>query len=46
MEKCGNCKHCRYDWELSEYICQNEESDNYGLETDYEESCAAWEERD
>ena len=45
MNNCGNCKYCSYDWELSEYVCHNEDSDAYGLETDYNESCGEWEER-
>lgn len=34
---CSKCKYCQYSDE--EYICDNEESENYGLETDYDGTC-------
>lgn len=42
-ELCGTCVfHVR---EGDEWVCTCEESDNYGLETNYEEFCFEWEER-
>lgn len=37
MNKCGNCEFAKYNG--TDYICENEESEMYGLETDYDESC-------
>lgn len=38
-EVCGNCRHKTYDREENAFTCDNEESENYGLEIDYNDSC-------
>ena len=41
---CGTCRYHRridaIDWD-----CKNKESEYYGLETEYEDTCEEWEER-
>lgn len=34
---CGNCKYRKYI--DGEWVCDNEESENYGLETDFSDDC-------
>lgn len=34
---CGNCKYHKYIDD--EWVCDNEESENYGLETEYADGC-------
>lgn len=41
---CGTCRH-HLPLPLDEWICDNEESENYSLETGYEDSCADYESR-
>ena len=42
---CGTCKcHCYANLD-GDWICENEESENYMCWTDYEDSCDEWEER-
>lgn len=41
---CGNCKFSEY--QNGEYICTNENSDDYGLETSHNDECEECEERD
>ena len=36
---CGNCKYNEYDVESEDFICKNEESEYYGVETFYEDTC-------
>lgn len=38
-EVCGVCRHKTYDREEKAFTCGNEESENYGLEIDYNDSC-------
>ena len=46
QECCGTCKHSRFDRELNDFACHNEESEYYGIETGYEEpACEEYEER-
>lgn len=40
-ECCGNCKFNKYG--DGEFFCSNEESDVYGCETSYNESCEDFE---
>ena len=43
-EVCGTCKwNCRSD---GEYCCGNDESENYGVPTLYDDSCEDWEEKE
>lgn len=47
-EMCGNCKwHCRgfYNGIDDDYTCENEDSENYTLVTDFEDTCLDWEGR-
>ena len=53
MEKvCGNCKWNRYDWDGSGvrnqggFYCGNEESENCGVPTFYDDTCEEWEEKE
>lgn len=40
------CSNCFYNGKCGgEYICMCPESDLYGLETGYDDSCEQWEER-
>ena len=43
---CGNCKHNKYDLKDEVFTCNNEDSAYYGLETEYEDSCEDFEERE
>lgn len=36
---CGNCVYNQHDADVGEYICANEESDAYGCEIGYADSC-------
>lgn len=38
---CGNCKYRKYI--DGEWVCDNEESENYGLETDFSDDCMDYE---
>lgn len=40
---CGNCKYHKYI--DGEWVCSNEESEYYGLETDYVDRCVDYEVR-
>jgi len=42
---CGICKHHR-KWCDTDYTCNNPDSDDYGLETDYEHVCEEYEAHD
>lgn len=42
---CGNCLYHRKDRDSNEWTCNNEESENYGLETGYCDWCQNHEER-
>ena len=42
IQICGNCKYNRYCYENSGFTCACDESDNYGLETFYDEVCDCW----
>lgn len=44
MGKCGLCEYSKYA--DGEFWCCNEESDLYGLETDYSECCTEYEPKD
>lgn len=49
MECCGNCKYHmpqRKAGKLCGFTCDNENSDCYGLETEYKDSCMDFEERE
>ena len=40
---CGTC--CWHEYCVGEWICDNEYSDSYGVETDYNDTCPDWEEK-
>lgn len=43
---CGRCKFNIFDHECSEFVCDNPESDAYGVGTAYCDSCTEWENRE
>lgn len=46
MEKkkvCGTCKHSKSEVPFGEFYCDNEESDCYGCECMYDDSCIDYE---
>lgn len=46
---CGNCNHHTPPYKSGQLIgwtCNNEQSDNYGLTTEYGDRCSDYEERD
>ena len=48
-ECCGTCKHHKRPWivgRLTEWICENEGAENYGLATEYGDFCIDYEERE
>ena len=51
-EVCGNCKHNKRDFSkpqnscYSEFCCGNEDSDNYGVPTFYDDACDDFEEKE
>lgn len=45
-ECCGTCRHCRKENESSEWICVNDLSDYYAVETEYGFCCEKYEERE
>ena len=46
-EICGTCKHHKPDlFDGEDWRCDNERSQHYCLETDYQDSCEDWEERE
>ena len=44
-ETCGNCKYNRYDPVNESFYCGNTDSEYYGCESFYEDTCDEWEER-
>lgn len=47
MECCGKCEYHKLEQigNSAEWVCANKESDNYGMETEYRESCEEFKER-
>lgn len=48
-EVCENCKHNKRSNDghgNTEFCCRNEESENYGLPTLYDDTCDEWEEKE
>ena len=48
-ECCGNCKYNKRDWTNKnnhDFYCGNEQSDNYGYNTAYLDSCDDFEEKE
>ena len=51
-EICGECKYNKIDFSkpqnsgYAEFCCGNEESDNYGVPTMYDDSCEDFEEKE
>lgn len=51
-EVCGNCKHNKRDFSkpqnenYSSFCCGNEDSENYGVPTFYDDVCDDFEEKD
>jgi hypothetical protein len=51
-EVCGNCKYNKRDFSkpqnagYAEYCCGNENSEEYGVLTFYDDTCDEWEERE
>lgn len=46
MACCGLCKYNEYSVEYDWFVCDNEDSDCYGLETTYEDCCEEFEEKE
>lgn len=47
IEDIGCCGTCRFSqYYQGDFVCGCEESDNFGLETDYTESCSEYEEKE
>lgn len=44
-ECCGTCCYNKKDWQTKEFCCGNEDSENYGLQTFYDDGCEDWEEK-
>jgi len=44
--ECGACKYNRYDPVEQAYYCDNQESDNYGVFTAYDDNCEDFEEKE
>lgn len=44
-ESCGNCKHHK-PMAQDTFVCDNEESEGYGLETSYDDYCGEFEEKE
>lgn len=42
---CGTCLYSRYNHLKGGFFCNNEASENYGLETEYADSCMEHESR-
>lgn len=42
---CGECIYSKFDREIHEFYCSNEDSDNYGISTAYNDSCPEGEKR-
>lgn len=46
-KECGSCKYNKRDWDHSEdFYCENEESENYGASTFYDDTCNEWEKKE
>lgn len=45
-ECCGNCANCKRDCETMEWVCTCEDSEAYGLETEFMDYCDEYCERD
>jgi hypothetical protein len=51
-EVCGNCKYNKRDFSkpqntgYAEFCCGNEDSEEYGVPTFYDDSCDEWEEKE
>lgn len=41
---CGTCLYSCFDKEVRDYVCTNENSENYGVPTCYRETCDSYEE--
>lgn len=44
-ERCGTCRHHRFDPWDEEWVCENPASDCYGCVTEYGDVCEDYEER-
>jgi len=40
---CGKCRFSMFDPVQKDFICANEDGDNYGLTTMYDDGCEDWE---
>lgn len=45
-ECCGICRFCRKSVETGEWVCTNDLSDCYAMETEYNYQCEDYEERE
>lgn len=43
---CGTCKYNHYSCREGHFTCDNDDSEYYGLETDYDDYCIDAEEKD
>ena len=37
---CGECKYHKYDDENDDWVCDNPEAEDYGIETPYQGGCS------
>lgn len=45
-ECCANCKYNKYVKFTDDFICDNEDSEGYGLSTSYDDYCGEFEEKE
>jgi len=43
---CGTCRWNQFDRMCSEFVCDNPESEGYGCQTMYCDSCEGWESKE
>ena len=46
MKCCGTCEYSKYEYHDKEWICTNDESGAYGFETEYDDYCTEYEEKE
>ena len=42
MKYCSNCQYNGYDGGRKEFFCNNKSSENYGIETAFDDHCDEW----
>lgn len=43
---CGECRYNSYNQDIGDYVCDNTYSENYGMDTLYDDSCEDFEEKE